>query len=230
VVAGARQFAARAARREPAACPAAAAACVATLMELRGKPIHVLMPYADALEPLARWFVQLAGESLGKIRRDGRRRVHVGPTPLPARGSTDQHSQVQLFVEGPADKLVTFVRVAKPRRSLRIPGQGPAPYLDGVRLEALLDAELRGTEVALARAGRPSVRWELPDASPHALGQLLVALELQVACQAALLGVNAYDQPGVEAGKVAAYALIGRAGHEDERERIEAHQPPHWTL
>jgi glucose-6-phosphate isomerase len=230
VVAGARQFAAKAARREPAACPATAAACVATLLEARGKPIHVLMPYADSLEPLARWFVQLAGESLGKIRQDGRRRVHVGPTPLPARGSTDQHSQVQLFVEGPADKLVTFVRVAKPRRSLRIPGDGPAPYLDGVRLEALLDAELRGTEVALARAGRPSVRWELPDAGPHALGQLLVALELQVACQAALLGVDAYDQPGVEAGKVAAFALIGREGYEDERKRIEALRPPRWTL
>ena len=109
-------------------------------------------------------------------------------------------------------------------------GSRHGTYLDGVRLEALLDAELQGTEVALARAGRPSVRWELPDAGPHALGQLLVALELQVACQAALLGVNAYDQPGVEAGKVAAFALIGRAGHEDERERIEAHRPPRWTL
>jgi len=230
VVAGARRFASRAARSTPGTCPATVAACVATLLEARGKPIHVLMPYADALEPLARWFVQLAGESLGKIRQEGRRRVHVGPTPLAARGSTDQHSQVQLFVEGPADKLVSFVRVGRPRRSLRIPGAGPAPYLDGVRLEALLDAELQGTEVALARAGRPSLRWELPDAGPHALGQLLVALELQVASQAALLGVDAYDQPGVEAGKVAAFALIGREGHEDERERIEAHRPPSWKL
>jgi glucose-6-phosphate isomerase len=150
-------------------------------------------------------------------------------TPLPARGTSDQHAQVQLFVEGPADKLVTFVTLAGGRR-LRVPGGGPAPYLEGVPLGELLRAEQRGTEVALAQAGRPTSRWTLPELAPGPLGALFLALELQVAAQAELLGIDAYDQPGVEAGKVAAFALLGRAGYEDERAKIEAAEPPRWTL
>jgi glucose-6-phosphate isomerase len=190
--------------------------------------VHVLMPYGDALEPLSRWYVQLAGESLGK-RRPGSRRG-VGPTPLPARGATDQHSQLQLFVEGPPDKLVVFVDVARPRRRVALPGTPPAPYLKGVSAGQLLRAEREGTAVALARAGRPSLTWELPAAAPECIGQLLFALQLQTAYQAALYGIDAYDQPGVEAGKVAANALIGRAGYEAERAAIEAGRPPDWRI
>jgi glucose-6-phosphate isomerase len=153
----------------------------------------------------------------------------VGPTPLPARGSTDQHAQVQLFVEGPADKLVVFV-VVRRTRVLRIPRGPAAPYLAGVELGALLQAEQEGTQVALARAGRPSLRWELPAVTPDALGQLLLALELQTAYQAELYGVNAYDQPGVEAGKVAAFALLGREGYAAERAAIRRQRPPSWRI
>ncbi len=228
VVAGGRRMATRAARSPLEENPAALAAVVAhQLDERRGKPIHVLMPYADALEPLARWYVQLCGESLGKRNREG---VGVGPTPLPARGTTDQHSQVQLFVEGPADKLVVFVALAASRRELEIPGGDPAAYLEDVSLGTLLRAEQRGTAVALARAGRPSLCWELPEVGPAPVGALLLALELQTAFQGALYGVNAYDQPGVEAGKVAAFALLGREGYEDERKRIEADAPPGWSV
>ncbi|MCP3983072.1 MAG: glucose-6-phosphate isomerase [bacterium] len=207
--------------------PAAVAGAIAFLMaERKGKPIHVMMPYADALEPFARWFVQLSGESLGK--RKGQR--GVGPTPLPAKGTTDQHSQVQLFVEGPADKLVVFVTTRRDRRSVVVPGEGPASYLESVELGSLLRAEQQGTAVALARAGRPSLCWELPEITPAALGQLLVALETQTVYQAKLYGVNAYDQPGVEAGKIAAFALIGREGYEQERAAVEADQPERWTI
>jgi glucose-6-phosphate isomerase len=153
----------------------------------------------------------------------------VGPTPLPARGTTDQHSQVQLFVEGPADKLVVFVATRR-TAPLRIPRGPAAPYLAGVELGALLRAEQQGTQVALARAGRPSLTWELPALTPDALGQLLLALELQTAYQAALYGVNAYDQPGVEAGKVAAFALLGRSGYERERAAIRRERPPAWRI
>ncbi len=227
LVAGGRRMARRLSKAALAENPAAVAAAVSFLMaERKGKPVQVMMPYADALEPLARWYVQLCGESLGK--RKGRR--GVGPTPLPARGTTDQHSQVQLFVAGPPDKLVCFVSTDSDRRGLRIPGDGPAGYLDGVELGALLRAEQRGTAVALARAGRPSLAWRLPEIAPSGLGQLLVAFETQTAYQAALYGVNAYDQPGVEDGKVAAFALIGREGYEDERATIEAAAPPEWTV
>jgi glucose-6-phosphate isomerase len=230
LVGGARRFLRRVCRAPLERNPAAVAAAVAFgLAENRGKPIHVLMPYADALEPLARWYVQLAAESLGKRRPRGRGGDGVGPTPLPARGTTDQHSQVQLFVEGPADKLVVFVAV-RHTAPLRIPRGPAAPYLAGVELGALLRAEQQGTQVALARAGRPSLTWELPALTPDALGQLLLALELQTAYQAALYGVNAYDQPGVEAGKVAAFALLGRSGYERERAAIRRERPPAWRI
>lgn len=231
VAAGARRYLARVSGGAPDANPSAVAAAVAYLMaEVKRKPIHVMMPYADALEPLARWYVQLIGESLGKPVRRGRRTVGVGPTPLPARGTTDQHSQVQLFVEGPNDKWVTFIGVDTTRRRQPISGEGPASYLDGVELGDLLRAEQRGTAVALASAGRPTARWELPRISPDAIGQLFFALELQTAYQGALYGVNAYDQPGVEAGKIAAFALIGRAGYAQERQRIESKAPPSWRV
>lgn len=231
LVAGARRFAQRAARLQPAENPALMAATVAFLLDTtRSKPMQVLMPYADALEPLGRWYVQLCGESLGKRRGTGSRARSVGPTPLPARGTTDQHSQVQLFVEGPADKLVMFVRSARDRRALTIPGNGPAEYLDGVELGALLRAEQAGTEVALAQAGRPSLCWDLPEIAPGPLGELLVALELMTAAAGSLYGIDPYNQPGVEAGKVAAFALIGREGYADERARIEASRPPQWRI
>jgi len=229
VVRGARRLAARVASAPLAENPAALAAVVAhALAERKGKPIQVVMPYADALEPFARWSVQLLGESLGKRERTAGR--NVGPTPLPARGATDQHSQVQLFVEGPPDKLVVFVRVAKTRRRVAIPGGAPAAYLRGVELGRLLRAELDGTRVALAEAGRPSLTWELPHRSGETLGQLLLALMLQTAYQGELLGVDAYDQPGVEAGKLAAFALIGRAGYEQRRAALEAQPLPTWRV
>jgi glucose-6-phosphate isomerase len=229
VCGGAARMLRRLAAAPISANPAAVAAGASYLLaERHGKPVHVLMPYGDALEPLSRWYVQLAGESLGK-RRPGSRRG-VGPTPLPARGATDQHSQLQLFVEGPPDKLVVFVDVARPRRRVALPGTPPAPYLKGVSAGQLLRAEREGTAVALARAGRPSLTWELPAAAPECIGQLLFALQLQTAYQAALYGIDAYDQPGVEAGKVAANALIGRAGYEAERAAIEAGRPPDWRI
>jgi glucose-6-phosphate isomerase len=225
VVAGARSLVTRYERLPVAENPSLVSAALIQALAAKGRSVQVLMPYADALEPLARWYVQLAAESLGKRRgAEG-----VGVTPLPARGSTDQHSQVQLFVEGPEDKLVTFVRVER-GRSLPIPGGEPADYLAGVDLGALLRAEQQGTEVALARAGRPSTAWVLPQLAPGSLGALIVALEIQVAAQAALLGVDAYDQPGVEAGKRAAFALLGRRGFEAEAARIAAGAPPRWTL
>ena len=152
---------------------AAVSAAVCHLLGERGRSIHVLMAYSDAFEPLTRWYVQLAGESLGKLRGSGARAKPVGITPLAARGTTDQHSQVQLFVEGPADKLVTFLVAAETRPRLRVGGAGPAPYLAGVELGSLLRAEQRGTAVALARAGRPSTSWVMPRASAESLGQLM---------------------------------------------------------
>lgn len=253
VVSGARRFAARVQAAPLQENPAAIAAAIAWLLaERRGKTIHAFMPYADGLEALSRWFVQLCGESLGKPRppggggtthgpgesgggRDGlTARAEfaggVGPTPLPARGATDQHSQMQLFAEGPADKLVIFVAVARPRHRLALPGGPPADWLRGIGMADLLRAEREGSAFALARAGRPTLTWELPALNPAALGQLLTALEVQTVCQAALYGINAYDQPGVEAGKAQAFARLGRPGYDLQRRQAADHQPPGWKI
>jgi glucose-6-phosphate isomerase len=231
VVQGARRYLSRIANAALADNSAAVSAAIAYLMaERKRKSIHVVMPYADSLEPLARWYAQLIGESLGKRARRGTRTTGVGPTPLPARGTTDQHSQVQLFVEGPADKWVNFVTVEKPRRVQRIAGGEPADYLEGIDLGSLLRAEQRGTAIALATARRPSACWTLPEIHPQSVGQLFFALELQAAYQGALYGIDAYDQPGVEAGKIAAFALLGRDGYKKEKAAIEASAPPIWRI
>lgn len=182
----------------------------------RGQRIHVFMPYSDALRDMAAWFVQLWAESLGKVRADG---VPVGPTPVAALGATDQHSQVQLFMEGPADKTVTFVTVGDQGEDLTIPAvHSDLPdlaYLGRHRLGELLGAEQRATAGALAVRGRPSLTIRLDAVDAWHLGGLFMMLEIATAYAGELYGVNAFDQPGVELGKRFTYALFGRPGFED---------------
>jgi len=202
--------------------PAGIIASLHTLhMRLYQRNIHVLMPYADALRHTAAWFVQLWAESLGKrVDRKGRV-VELGPTPLPAVGATDQHAQVQLFIEGPRDKLVTFVAVDHPDTDLTIPSvTGDNAYLAGHRLAELLDAERRGTALALARNGRPSLCVHLPRLDAENLGGLFFLFEAATAFAGELLDIDAFDQPGVEEGKRLAFGLLGRQGYEAQREAV----------
>lgn len=194
-------------------------------MRLFSRNIHVLMPYADALRAVSSWFVQLWAESLGKrIDRQGRV-VEIGPTPLPAVGATDQHAQVQLFIEGPRDKLVTFVTVENPASDLTIPtATGDNAYLSGHGLAALLDAERRGTALALARNGRPSLNVSLPRLDGTQLGGLFFLFEAATAFAGELLDIDAFNQPGVEEGKRLAFGLLGRPGYEAEREEVLSHE------
>ncbi|HSA54167.1 MAG TPA: hypothetical protein VLE53_00620, partial [Gemmatimonadaceae bacterium] len=182
----------------------------------RGRHIHVFMPYSDPLRDLAAWFVQLWAESLGKTRRDG---SHAGPTPVAALGATDQHSQVQLFMEGPPDKTVTFVTVGDEGVDLEIPrAHADLPdlaYLGGRRLGELLRAECEATAGALAVRGRPSLSIHLERVDPWHVGGLLMLLELATAYAGELYGVDAFDQPGVELGKRFTYGLFGRPGFAD---------------
>jgi glucose-6-phosphate isomerase len=192
----------------------------------RRRPIQVLMIYAEALLHLGDWYRQLWAESLGKrVARDGRT-VETGQTPVVAIGATDQHSQVQLYMEGPHDKIVTFFEVESFRHEVGIPkrhqGLSSLGYLGGRALGDLLNTEKRGTEIALTEAGRPSFTYRIARITPRALGQLLYLFEFQTALSGELYGVNAYDQPGVTAGKVATYALMGRPGYEKETERLRA--------
>jgi glucose-6-phosphate isomerase len=205
--------------------PALLLAAALHLMDVRkGRRIHVLMPYADGLRDLGDWFVQLWAESLGK-------RPDVGPTPFRAVGATDQHSSLQLMMEGPHDKVVTLVRVVQPRAdvSLAVP-EGYRPhaeiaYLEGHTLGELLEAERRATEAALRKAGRPTISIAVPRLDARAMGELVMLLELATAYAGGLYGVNAFDQPGVEAGKRCAQGLLGRPGFETARDELLAAQP-----
>jgi len=190
--------------------PAVAGAAMHYLMDTaRGRNVRVMMTYADALERLAAWFVQLWAESLGK---DGK-----GSTPHGAVGTTDQHSQVQLYMQGPQDKVIEIVEVENHPRDLQIPetyedleGIG---YLGGHTMAELLNVECDATRRALTEAGRPNCTIKLGELDGANLGYLFQALEVQTAIAGALYGVNAFDQPGVEAGKQITYQRMGRPGY-----------------
>ena len=189
-----------------------------------GKPIHVLMPYNDALRDMAAWFVQLWAESLGKANAGG---AHVGPTPLGALGATDQHSQVQLFMEGPADKTITFISSARDRRNdVEIPSLhgdvAELAYLGGHTLGEVLDIERRATAGALARRGRPNMTIALDGVTAENVGALIMLFECATIFAGALYEVNPLDQPGVELGKQFTYAMLGRAGFDDARREFES--------
>jgi glucose-6-phosphate isomerase len=192
-----------------------------------GRRIHVLMPYADALRDVAAWFVQLWAESLGKALPGG---GNVGPTPLPALGATDQHAQVQNFMEGPHDKTVTFIAADKFDRDITIPALHASypdlSYLGGNTIGALLDAERRATAGALASSGRPNGVLQIPAVDAHHLGELIMLFEFATAYAGALYGIDAYNQPGVELGKQFTYGIFGWPGFEADRARFNGLAQP----
>jgi glucose-6-phosphate isomerase len=194
--------------------PAAQGAAVQIGLYRKGKPMSVMMPYAAALRDVADWFRQLWAESLGKTRADG---TAVGPTPIKALGATDQHSQVQLYRDGPNDKVFTILAVEDLGIELPIPdppaGVAGIEYLAGRSMAELMHAEEQATVWALARLSqRPTVRLVLERITPNAVGQLLYLLEVQTSIAGEMLGINTYNQPGVEAGKEATRALMGAEG------------------
>jgi glucose-6-phosphate isomerase len=223
LLAGAGDMVARCRLDDHARNPALTWAMLQWLAHVRqGQGIHVLMPYADALRDLSPWFVQLWAESLGKVGPDGR---GIGPTPIPAVGPTDQHAQVQLFMEGPVDKTVTFLAVGQPAAEVVIPPGHPdvaeAAYLAGHSLHALVDAERRATAAALAARGRPSATMHVETVDAWHVGGLFMWLQCATIYAAALYDVNPLDQPGVELGKRYTGALLGRAGMDAERAEFE---------
>jgi glucose-6-phosphate isomerase len=223
--------------RDPLRNPAALGAMANFLCASKGKNITVMMPYAQRLRDVADWFRQLWAESLGKrVDRTGAV-VNVGTTPVKALGATDQHSQVQLYIEGAFDKLFDFLAVERYPVETPIPTAYPdlegVSYLGGHTFAELIAAEQRATGIALAEAGRPNMTHTLPEINAFTLGQLFMLLEMQTAIAGELYNINAFDQPGVEAGKVATYALLGRAGFEERRAVIEQARQQHedrWVV
>jgi glucose-6-phosphate isomerase len=190
--------------------PAGIFACLqhAADTELKA-PIHVMLSYSDRLYLTADWFRQLWAESLGKDNR--------GPTPVKALGATDQHSQVQLYIEGPFDKTITILGVGEHTQDIVIPREyehvDALAYLGGHTLGELLDAERRATAQALAQRGRMNMTLELPAVNAHTMGQVFMMLQIATVYGGALYGVNPFDQPGVELGKELTYGYFGRTGY-----------------
>jgi glucose-6-phosphate isomerase len=188
--------------------------------------IVVLMPYSDRLHSLAAWFAQLWAESLGKAETLEGAPAHVGQTPVTAVGSTDQHSLVQLFAEGPIDKVICMLRVEDHGRELPVPSAyadlEPLGYLGGTGLGTLLNLEQRATELALMKQQRPVITLTLPQINAFTLGQLLYLFEVAVVFAGGLYRINPFNQPGVEEGKRLTYGQVGRKGFEDKRAEVEA--------
>jgi glucose-6-phosphate isomerase len=209
--------------RNPAALYAALHWAADTDLEAR---IDVLMPYTDRLREFAEWYRQLWAESLGKrVSREGEV-VNRGPTPVGAVGATDQHSQVQLFMEGPYDKVITFAVVDDLGTDLEIPPRADLPadlaYLPGHSLGELLRAEYEATSAALAQMGRMSCTLRLPDLSPATLGEAIMFLQVATGYAGVWYGVDPFDQPGVELGKKLTFGAMGRPGYEEHRSKAEA--------
>lgn len=206
--------------------PALMAAALSYIAMRKGKNISVMMPYADSLKYMADWYCQLWGESLGKSVNKRGEEVFVGQTPVKALGVTDQHSQVQLYTEGPFDKVVTFLAVENYRTTYPIAkGCEEIPdvaFLGGHTFNELISAERMATEYALTKAQRLNNTVTLKEVNEFTIGQLLYFFEMQTAFTGAMLEIDTFNQPGVEEGKNATYALLGKKGYEKKREELSS--------
>ena len=190
----------------------------------KGKNMSVMMPYSSRLKYVSDWYVQLWAESLGKNKDNEGNDVHVGPTPIKALGATDQHSQIQLYNEGPNNKIINFIRVENFDNILEIPNifeYTGINYLAGKTINRLMNAEADSTRVALADYERPTVTISIPKVDAYNLGQLLYMFEVQTAIAGALYNINTFNQPGVEQAKNYTYALMGRAGYEESANMLQ---------
>ncbi len=190
----------------------------------KGKNLSVMMPYSSRLKYVSDWYVQLWAESLGKNKDKNGNDVHIGPTPIKALGATDQHSQIQLYNEGPNDKVINFIRVAQFDNTLEIPnifeytGIG---YLGGKTINQLINAEADSTRVALSDYNRPTVTITLEKVDGYNVAQLLYMLEVQTAIAGELYNIDTFNQPGVEQAKNYTYALMGRVGYEESAQTLQ---------
>lgn len=205
--------------------PALMAAVLQYIAMGKGKNISVMMPYADSLKYIADWYCQLWGESLGKAKDNDGKLINAGQTPVKSLGVTDQHSQVQLYTEGPYDKVITLIGVEKYRGDVVIP-QGAEAFPDvnflcGHTMGELINTERVATEYALTRSKHMNNTILLDEINANTIGQLLMLFQIETAYEGYFLNIDAFNQPGVEEGKNATYALFNRKGYEVKREELQ---------
>lgn len=220
LLAGAAAMGRRVAQASVRKNPAAMLALLLHAFYVRGKRLHVMMPYSYQLKDLADWYRQLWAESLGKCRDlDGQPTI-AGATPIKALGATDQHSQVQLYREGPNDKVFMFLEVEKFDRDVQVPRVAGLPeelgYLQGKSLGRLLNAEKRATEAALVASQRPCLTIRFPRVTEETVGQFILLWEAATSIMGYLLNIDPYDQPAVQLGKEYTFALMGKPGYDEQ--------------
>lgn len=193
------------------------ASCLFLMDQLKNKKVLVFLPYSDRLKTMSEWFCQLWAESLGK---EGK-----GTTPYPSLGTTDQHSQLQLWMEGPEDKVTLFVSVDNHGFQEEIPQEfhdiEGLRYLGGHTLEELINTEQLATEMALRMNKKPNMKIIIPKIDSFTIGQLFQFLQVTTAMAGLLYGVNPFNQPGVELGKRLTYGAMGKRGFETEGEEVK---------
>lgn len=188
-----------------------------------GKDITVLMPYSEKLKYVPDWFTQLWAESLGKNKTTEEKPIKAGPTPIGAIGAKDQHTLMQLFNEGPNNKVINFVRIGEFDTTLGIPqifqytGIG---YLGGKTVNNLINAEADSTQATLIDYSRPTITIKIPKVDGYHIAQLLYMLEMQTAITGALYNINTFDQPSVEQTRNYTYGLMGRIGYEESAKAL----------
>lgn len=222
MLAGAREMRKACERQDIRTNPALMTAFLQVLSMRDGKNISVMMPYADGLKTMADFYCQIWAESLGKAVDKTGAVVNCGQTPAKSLGVTDQHSQVQLYTEGPFDKVVTFIGVEAYGSTVEIPFDKTevGDFLKGHTFNELITAERKATEFALTKAGRSNFTIMLPEVNAETLGELLMYFMYETAFAGAYLDIDTFNQPGVEEGKKATFAMLGRAGYEKKLEEL----------
>jgi glucose-6-phosphate isomerase len=220
VLAGAKKISSRCWEKDLSNNPAGLLAFLFTnLCDSRNKPILIFMPYSYRLKSFALWFCQLWAESLGKQGK--------GQTPVATEGAADQHSQIQLYMEGPEDKVIQFLRVREPLEDFELNADLSADsidYLKGKSLHQLFLAEQTATATALARAGRPNLTIEIDRITEENVGALFYLFEFATAIAGEFWNINAFDQPGVEEGKRLTVAMMDRARYESKKAELDRWQ------
>ncbi|OGJ47921.1 hypothetical protein A2229_02960 [Candidatus Peregrinibacteria bacterium RIFOXYA2_FULL_33_7] len=181
-------------------------ALIQYLLAQKGKNITVMMPYAQKLYSFADWYCQLLAESIGKKLNNDKKEIFVGLTPVKSLGVTDQHSQLQLYNEGPFDKLIIFLEVENFGQEITIPNVYPEKkefqFLKNISFKKLLQTEKKATEQALTKNNRPNITIKIPELNEENLGSLFMLFEASIAFLGEFFNINAFDQPGVELGKI----------------------------
>jgi glucose-6-phosphate isomerase len=224
LMAGAQDMDKRVKEPDVFANPAALIAAIHYVLNERGKNMSVMMPYSSSLYYMADWYRQLWAESIGKQHGLKKKNVFTGQTPIKALGATDQHSQVQLYREGPNDKVFTFLEVERFAQKVTIPETmkhvEKLKYLGNATMQDLINAEKVATEYALLESQRPTTTVTFPRITAETVGQFIYLYEVATSYMGGLLDINTYDQPAVELGKQATYALMGQEGYADLKKKV----------